>query len=95
MDDADFAHKEVKMYCNTNQFPALPFFGPHPKPHGDRGLIKNHNLRFDIKLGHGICEIIRIPCACVSFIPMIYKPWIYSITSNKQSRYQPVTNCTY
>ena len=24
----------VKMYCNTNQFPTLPYCGSHPKPHG-------------------------------------------------------------
>ena len=33
-DNADVEHKDVKMYCDTNQFPALPFCGPHPKPHG-------------------------------------------------------------
>ena len=26
-DNADVAHKEVKMYCDTNQFPELPFCG--------------------------------------------------------------------
>ena len=31
-DNSDDSHKYVKMYCYTNQFPALPFFGPHPKP---------------------------------------------------------------
>ena len=28
-DNADVEHKDVKMYCNTNQFPTLPFCGPH------------------------------------------------------------------
>ena len=32
-DNADVAHKYVKMYCDTNQFSELPFCGPHPKPH--------------------------------------------------------------
>ena len=26
-DNDDVAHKDVKMYCDTNQFPALPFWG--------------------------------------------------------------------
>ena len=24
-DNADVEHKDVKIYCNTNQFPTLPF----------------------------------------------------------------------
>ena len=47
----------MKMYCNTNQFPILTFCGPHPKPNGARGLSKHHHLRFDTKLGNGICDI--------------------------------------
>ena len=35
------AHKYVKIYCNTNQFPELSFCGSHPKPHGARGLGKH------------------------------------------------------
>ena len=42
--------KDVKMYCNTNQFPHLPFFGPLSKPHGAWGLGKNYHLLFDPKL---------------------------------------------
>ena len=38
--------KDVKMYCNTNQFPELSFSGPHSKPHGARGFSKHHHLRF-------------------------------------------------
>ena len=83
------------MYCDTNQSPALPFCGSHPKPHGERGLSKNYHLCFDTKLGHGVCEIIRIPCACVGCTPMLDKPCISGILSTKQARYQPVTNCTY
>ena len=54
-DNSDVSHKDVKMYCGTNQFPELPFCGPHTKPHGARGLSKHYHLRFDTKLGHGIC----------------------------------------
>ena len=28
-DNADVAHKDVRIYCNTNQFPALTFCGTH------------------------------------------------------------------
>ena len=28
-DNDDVAHKYVRMCCNTNKFPTLPFFGPH------------------------------------------------------------------
>ena len=83
------------MYYDTNKFPELPFCGPHPNPHVSMGLSKNYHLRFDPKLGHGICAISRIPCVCVGCISMLDKPWIYGIPSNKQARYQPVTNCTY
>ena len=83
------------MYCDTNQFPALPFCGSHPKPHGARGLINHCNLRFDPKLDHGICAIRRIPCSCVACTYMLDKPWISDILPTKQARYQPVTNCNY
>ena len=83
------------MYCDTNQFPTLPFFGPHTKTHGARGLSKHYCLRFDTKIFHGICEIRRIPCACAACKSILYKPLISGITSKKQARYQPVTNCTY
>ena len=84
-DNADVAHKYVKMYCDTNQFPELPFCAPHPNPHGSRGLSKHYHLRFDPKLGHGICEIFRIPCDCVGCTSMLDKNWIYGIPSQKQA----------
>ena len=69
--------------------------GPHSKPHGTRGLSKHYNLRFDPKLGMGVCAILRIPCACVSCTSMLYKPWVSGISSDKQERYKPFTKCTY
>ena len=36
-DNADVEHKDVKTYCNTNQFPELSFSGPHSKPRDARG----------------------------------------------------------
>ena len=83
------------MYCDTNQFPALPFCVPHPKTHQARGLIKNYHLCFYPKLGNGICEILCIPCACVSSISMLEQPWISGLQSTKHARYQPVINFTY
>ena len=56
-DNSDVELKDVKMYCNTNQFPTLPFCGPHSKTHGSRGLVKHYYLRFDPKIGMGKCEI--------------------------------------
>ena len=37
-DNADVAQKYVNIYCDTNQFPALPFCGSHPKPHGSKRI---------------------------------------------------------
>ena len=65
-DNASVELKDVKMYCNTNEFPVLPFCGPHSKPHGSRGLSKNYHLHFDPKIGMGVCAIRRIPCACIA-----------------------------
>ena len=45
-DNADVELKDVKMNCNTNQFPELPFCGPHYKPNGARGMSKHYHLRF-------------------------------------------------
>ena len=90
-DNADVSHQYVIIYCNTNQFPALTFCGPHPKPHDARGLSKNYHLRFDQKLGNGVCEICRIPCACVACTSMLDKPWISGIQSDEKERHKAVT----
>ena len=94
-DCADVTHKDVKIYSNINQFPALPFCAPHYKPCGARGLSKHYHFWFDIKLGNGVCVFVRIPCSCVANKSMQEKPWISDIKSNKQERYKSVTNCTY
>ena len=78
-DNADVAHKGVKMYFDTNQLPTLPFCGSHPKPHGARGFGKNYHLRFDTNIGHGICAIHRISFACVPFTSMLDQPCISGI----------------
>ena len=66
--------KDVKIYCNTNQFPELPFCVPNSKPHSARGIRNHYNLSFDPKVGMGICAIRRIPCACVACKSMLGKP---------------------
>ena len=73
-DNSDVAHQDVRMYCNINQSIASPFCGPHSKPRESRGLIKHYHLRFYPKLGNGICEILRIPFACVACTSMLDKP---------------------
>ena len=70
-DNYDVVHQDMRMYCNINQFPVLPFCVPNSKPHGARGLSKHYHFRFDPKLGHGICAICRIPCACVAYTSTI------------------------
>ena len=94
-DNAAVELKYVKMYCNRNHFPSLPFCGTHSKPHGARGMGKHYNLRFDPKLAMGECAIRRIPFACVACTSMLDKPWISGISSDKQERYKTVTKCTY
>ena len=71
------------MYCNKNQFPALPFCGKYSKPRVSIGMSKHYNLRFDPKLGNGVCVIHHIPCACVACTSILDKPWIYGIPSDK------------
>ena len=78
-DDSGVAHKDINIYFDINQFPALPFCGSHSNPWGSKGLSKHYHLRFDPKLGHGICMILRIPCACVSCSTILDQPWIYGI----------------
>ena len=94
-DDADVAPKYVRIYCDTNQFPALLFCGSYSKPRGSRELSKHYHIRFDPNLGHGICAIFRILFACVACTSMLDQQRISGIPSTKQARYQPVINCTY
>ena len=76
-------HHEVWNVEHTNQFPTLPFCGPHSKPHGARGLGKHYHLRFDPKLGMGVCAIRRIPFVCVACTSILDKAWISGIPSDK------------
>ena len=76
--------KYVKIYFNTNQFPALPFCGPYSKPCYARGVSKHYRLHIDPKLGMGVFAIRPIPCACVACTSILYKPWMSVISSDKQ-----------
>ena len=71
--------KDVKIYCKTNKLPALPFCGPHSKPHGAREMSKHYHLRFDPKLGMGVCAIYRVPYECVACTSLLDKPWISDV----------------
>ena len=93
--NAAFEFKDVKMYCNTNQFPSLSFSGPYSESHGARGLSKHYHLRFGPKLGMRVCAICRIPCVCVTCTSMLDKPWMSVMSLDKQERYKPVNKCTY
>ena len=93
--DADVTHKDVNIFCNTNQFPSFPFCCPHTKPHGVIGFSKHYNIQFDPKQGHGICEILQITCSCVEFKSMSYTPWNPSFTPQQQRHYQPVIYLAY
>ena len=79
-DNAEVELKDVKMYCNKNQVPALPFCGPHSKTHGARGVSKHYHLRFDPKLSMGLCAICRMPYACFACTSMLDKLWISGIS---------------
>ena len=93
-DNDDVTRNDVIMYCNRNQFPELPFCGPHYKPHETRGLGKHYHLCFDPKVCNGVCTIRRIPYACVACTTMIDKPWISGILSDEKERYKPINNFT-
>ena len=91
----DVDHQDVKIYCATNQFHELQFLGPHNKLHGACGLVKQHNMCFDTKLGHVTCAIPHIPCACTSCISIMDQPWVPSITTQKQRLHRIVQYFTY
>ena len=93
--DADIAHKYVKMFGNTNQFPSFSFCGTHTKPHGVRGFSKHYHMWFDPKLGHDICAICRILCVCAECTSMLEKLCINCLTPKQQLCYWTVTNFSY
>ena len=94
-DNAVVELKDLKMYCNTNQFPSLPFCGPHSKPQVASGLSKNYHLRFNPKTRYGsMCNSPYTMCFCC-IKSMLETNWIHSIPSDEHDCYKPVTKCTY
>ena len=89
-----FNNQDVKMYCETNQFPGLQFLGPHKKTHGVHGLCNNYHMHFDTKLGHGTCATHRIPFVCPLCTSMIDQIWDPGIPAHQQPHYQPIKYCT-
>ena len=83
------------MFCNKNQFPSLPLCGPYTKQYGIIGLSNHYHMQFDAKLGHVICAIHHIPCACSKCTYIIDKSWIHGLKPQQQPLCQPVTYCTY
>ena len=67
--NTDVAHKDVRMYCYTNQFPELPFCAPHTNPRGARGLSKHYHLLFDPKnRSWHMCDFPHTMCVCCMYI---------------------------
>ena len=66
----------MKIFCGMAQFLELPFFGPHTKPNGVRGLGKHHRVIFDLKLGRVKCAVRFIPCVCMECTNIIDQPWV-------------------
>ena len=83
------------MFFNINQFPSLPFCGPHRKKYGVRGFSKHYHMLFNTKLCQGIYARLSIPCACADWTSMLDKTWIRGLTPQQKPRYQPVTYFTY
>ena len=76
-DSSDIVQKDVRMYCNTNKFPELPFCGPHFKPRGAIGLSKHYHLRFDPKIVNSVCAIRRTMCMYCVYINAIQTLYIW------------------
>ena len=56
----DIEHKEVNIYCATNQFPEFKFIDPHNKPNCVRVLGNNYCMYFDPEPEHGACAMCCI-----------------------------------
>ena len=79
----------------NNPVSCIDIFGQYVKPNRVAGFSKHYHLRFDPKLGHVKCKIIRIPCSCVACTNTLNKPWVPGLDHAQQPRYQPIVGCTY
>ena len=88
-------HKDVKMYCWTNQLTELKFLGPKNKPHGVCGLCNHYHLCFYTKLGHGTYAIRHITCACTLWTYSINQPCFTALPAHQHTSYQLVQDYTH
>ena len=55
-DDDDETHKNVKMFCDTTQFPSFLCCVPHKNLHGVRGLRNNYHMKLIDDNGGWSCD---------------------------------------
>ena len=73
----------------------MPFCGPHPNPHGARGLSKHYHLHFDQKMVTAYVKFSAYHVHVLHVQKIIDQTLIFDIPSEKQAHYQPVTKFTY
>ena len=62
---------------------------------GINTIILHYYYSIDPKLGKGVCNIFRIPCACTACIAKLDRYWLPNIDPSSQPRYARVENCYY
>ena len=78
-DNASVELKDVKIIVtqiNSQHYPSVVHI---TNLMAQWGMGKNYHLRFDPKLGMGVCAIRCIPCTCVACTKMMDKPCIFGI----------------
>ena len=54
------------------------------KPHGVCELGDHYHIRFEPKIGHGVCAIRWMPYPCMQFTSIMDKPWTPNIPSQQK-----------
>ena len=73
----DTESHDVSMNFSVDMFYKIPHnHQQHTKSYAVHGLIRNHHLQFDPKLGQGKCEIRHIPCVYNSCTDHLGFCWI-------------------
>ena len=67
-ENAGVAQKDIKMFCDTTQFPSLQFCGPHTKPHSVRGL-NNPYTPENFVSARGSLFAKRVPITSLNITP--------------------------
>ena len=65
----------MKLLQNNKLFPYLNEINGNIDPYVSKGVIRNHNYRYDPKLVQGVVAAIRISCSCHAFTTKISLPW--------------------